>query len=72
MRWPGDSRNDLLTVRAADVRCVLVGFGYTDVPARELGADAVVDELAELPQVLASLDSDGRQHLDRTPAGPGA
>lgn len=30
-------------------------------------------DTARLPRmILASLDSDGRQHLDRTPAGPGA
>ena len=36
----GDSRNDLLTARALGVPCILVSFGYTPVPARELGADA--------------------------------
>ena len=35
----GDSRNDLLTARALGVPCILVSFGYTAVPARELGAD---------------------------------
>ena len=51
----GDSRNDLLAARGAGLRCVLVGFGYTAVPARELGADAVVDRLAELPALLDRL-----------------
>ena len=32
----GDSRNDLLTARALAVPCILVSFGYTAVPAREL------------------------------------
>ncbi len=49
----GDSRNDLLTARALAVPCVLVAFGYTPVPARDLGADTVVDSLRELPAVLA-------------------
>ena len=48
----GDSRNDLLTAQAAGVPCILVSFGYTAVPARELGAEAVIDRLADLPQVL--------------------
>lgn len=48
----GDSRNDLLTARALGVPCVLVSFGYTAVPARELGADAVVDRLDEVPEAL--------------------
>ena len=51
----GDSRNDLLTARAAGVPCVLVTFGYTQVPARELGADVVVDSLADVPGVLERL-----------------
>ena len=44
----GDSRNDLATARAAGIPCVLVGFGYSDVPARDLGANAVVDDFADL------------------------
>ena len=51
----GDSRTDLLTARALGVPCVLVSFGYTTVPARELGADAVIDSFAELPAALARL-----------------
>lgn len=51
----GDSRNDLLTARGLGVPCVLVSFGYTAVPARELGADRVVDDFAQLPAVLDGL-----------------
>ena len=51
----GDSRNDALTARALGVPCVLVTFGYTTVPARDLGADAVIDHLEELPAALAGL-----------------
>jgi phosphoglycolate phosphatase len=51
----GDSRNDALTARALGVPCVLVTFGYTTVPARDLGADAVIDRLDELPAALAAL-----------------
>ncbi|HEX8373713.1 MAG TPA: phosphoglycolate phosphatase [Geminicoccaceae bacterium] len=51
----GDSRNDALTARALNVPCVLVTFGYTTVPARDLGADAVIDHLEELPAALAGL-----------------
>lgn len=51
----GDSRNDLLAARGAGLRCVLVSFGYTAVPARELGADAVVDRLDQLPALLDRL-----------------
>ena len=55
----GDSRTDLLTARAAGVPCVLVSFGYTPVPARELGADRVIDHMGELGGALASLDGRG-------------
>lgn len=51
----GDSRNDLLTAQALQVPCILVSFGYTLVPARELGADAVVDSLREVPAAIARL-----------------
>jgi phosphoglycolate phosphatase len=51
----GDSRNDLLTARALGVPCILVSFGYTAVPAAELGADLVIDRLAALPEAMAAL-----------------
>ena len=51
----GDSRNDLLTARGLGVPCILVSFGYTAVPARELGADRVVDRLDQVPAALAVL-----------------
>ncbi len=51
----GDSRTDLLTARAAGVPCVLVSYGYTPVPARDLGADRVIDDMAELGAALAGL-----------------
>jgi len=51
----GDSATDLLTARAAGVACVLVSFGYTPVPAAELGADRVIDHMAALPAALAAL-----------------
>ena len=51
----GDSRNDLATAGALGVPCILVIFGYTAVPARELGAAAVVDRLADIPAAMAGL-----------------
>ncbi|NWG44998.1 MAG: phosphoglycolate phosphatase [Alphaproteobacteria bacterium] len=49
----GDSETDLATARAAGVPVLLVGFGYSPVPARDLGADATIDHfdafLAALP-----------------------
>jgi phosphoglycolate phosphatase len=51
----GDSENDLLTARAAGLPCVLVSFGYTPVPAADLGADRVIDHFDELHDALAAL-----------------
>ncbi len=53
----GDSHNDLAAARAAGVRCVLVDYGYTVVPAMELGADRVIADFAELEAALAGLPS---------------
>ena len=53
----GDSRNDLASARGLGLRCLLMSFGYTLVPAAELGADGVLDRLADLPDALATLDS---------------
>ncbi len=46
----GDSRTDVATARAANVPVVAVNFGYSDVPAAELGADRVVGRLLEVPR----------------------
>jgi len=51
----GDSANDVNVARGAGVAVVVVSFGYTAVPAAELGADAVIDHFEGLPQALARL-----------------
>jgi len=51
----GDSHNDVAAARGAGLPVVLVSFGYTAVPAGELGADAVVDHFSELPAALSRL-----------------
>ena len=51
----GDSSADVGAARAAGIPVVAVSFGYTTVPARELGADTVIDSLVELPGVLRQL-----------------
>lgn len=65
----GDSRIDVATARAAGLPCVLVSFGYSDKPADQLGADAVIDRLDELPAVLDRL---AERHLDRRSVVEGA
>jgi phosphoglycolate phosphatase len=51
----GDSITDLKTAQAAKVPCILFSYGYTPVPAKDLGADLVLDDFAELPDALARL-----------------
>lgn len=51
----GDSVTDLKTAQAAGAPCILFSYGYTPVPARELGADIVLDDFRELPDALRTL-----------------
>jgi len=51
----GDSITDLNTARAAGVPCILMSYGFTPVPAAQLGADVVLDEFRQLPQALRGL-----------------
>jgi phosphoglycolate phosphatase len=51
----GDSFTDVATARAAQVPVIAVSFGYTDIAPRELGADAVVDALGEIPNAIARI-----------------
>lgn len=51
----GNSITDLSTARAAGAPCILMSYGYTPVPARELGANMVLDDFAQLPQALKQL-----------------
>ena len=39
----------------ANVPVIAVNFGYSDVPASELGADHVVGRLSEVPAIARSL-----------------
>jgi phosphoglycolate phosphatase len=51
----GDSITDAETARAAGVPFVAVSFGFSDRPAQELGADALIDHFDELDAALARL-----------------
>jgi phosphoglycolate phosphatase len=51
----GDSITDLNTARAAGAPCILMSYGFTPVPASELGADMVLDDFADLPEAIGSL-----------------
>src|SRR3954463_10845041 len=51
----GDSITDLNTARAAGAPCILMSHGFTPVPAKDLGADVVLDSFAQLPDALRDL-----------------
>lgn len=51
----GDSANDVIPAKAAGMPVIAVSFGYTEVPAAELGADAVIDRFEALPEAVADL-----------------
>lgn len=51
----GDSPTDRETARNAEIPCVLMDYGYTDVPATELGAEAVLSHFRDVPATLRKL-----------------
>ncbi|HMQ56950.1 MAG TPA: phosphoglycolate phosphatase [Rhizobiaceae bacterium] len=51
----GDSAADVGAARAAGMAVIVVRGGYTATPADELGADLVIDTLAQLPQAIERL-----------------
>ena len=61
----GDATNDTGAARAARVPVIAVSFGYSDVPAAELGADALIDDFAELPPAARRLLTPGRAAISR-------
>ena len=51
----GDSINDVLAAKNAGIPVVVVSFGYTDIPAKDLGGDALIDRFDELYDVVVKL-----------------
>lgn len=51
----GDSINDVTAARRAGMRVIAVSYGYSRISAAEMGADAVIDRLADLPRAIAAL-----------------
>lgn len=51
----GDSKADVAAARAFDMPAVLVTYGYTAIPVHELEGDALIDRLADLPDLMPSL-----------------
>jgi phosphoglycolate phosphatase len=55
----GDSIHDVAAAHAAGLPAVLVSWGYTAKPADELGADAVIERFASLPDALEGIAAAG-------------
>jgi phosphoglycolate phosphatase len=51
----GDSANDILAAQAAGLPAIAIAHGYGGTPARELGAERVIETFDELPAALAAL-----------------
>jgi len=51
----GDSETDVLTARRAQVPMVAVSWGYSRIPARDLGADRLIERMNELPAAVEEL-----------------
>lgn len=52
----GDSAADVGAARNAGAAVVLVSYGYTKIPARNLGSDAVIDSLADAIRALLVIE----------------
>ncbi|MBL8658670.1 MAG: phosphoglycolate phosphatase [Rhodospirillales bacterium] len=50
----GDSGNDVAAARAAGLPVIVRAGGYTAIPAAALGADRVIDDVADLPAAIAA------------------
>lgn len=51
----GDASTDTGAAKAAGVPCVVVSFGYNDLPPAELGGDVTIDRFADLPAAIEAL-----------------
>ena len=51
----GDGAPDVQAAKAAGVPCVVVSFGYTPIPAAELGGDVLIDRFGELEGAIERL-----------------
>jgi phosphoglycolate phosphatase len=55
----GDSIHDVQAAHGAGLPAVLVSWGYTAKPAEELGAEAVIERFAALPEALEQIAGGG-------------
>ena len=54
----GDGAPDVQAAKHAGVPCVVVSFGYTPIPAEDLGGDVLIDHFADLEEAIDGLLSD--------------
>lgn len=51
----GDSENDIQAAVAADVRSILLTYGYCSVPHDSLGADVIIDHFPDVISAIAKI-----------------
>ena len=51
----GDSPVDVAAAKAAEIPVIVMSYGYTIEPAHTLGADALTDDFADIPALVAKL-----------------
>ena len=51
----GDTESDTLAARAAGIPCIVTDFGYSQVPAAELGGHAVISHFDQLADRITQL-----------------
>lgn len=51
----GDSATDTAAARSAGTPCIVVTFGYTEIPPTDLGGDALIDHFDQLDGVIDRL-----------------
>ncbi len=51
----GDSINDIVAAKAANVSTIAVDFGYTDIPVSEMKPDAIISHFSELPEIVNTM-----------------
>jgi phosphoglycolate phosphatase len=61
----GDSITDVRAARATGVPVVVTTFGYTEIPAAELGGDALIDGFGELEAAVDRIVAGGLASPDR-------
>ena len=54
----GDGAPDVQAAKSAGVPCVAVTFGYTPIPAEDLGGDVLIDHFGDLEEAVDGLLAD--------------